>query len=266
MGSGLGNYAINYVNGTLIVTPATLSATGVKFSATAGAPFSGNVATIINTWLFAATTYSATSTWGDGSTSPGVVTGSGNTLTVTGAHTYADPVNEAVSVKISNPKTTTATTSGTATVTSLSQGVVNGLDGGIGFWHNSNGQALITSFNGGSTSTALANWLAATFPNLYGASAAGNNLTSDTNAQVAAFYLSRFNLGGTQVQAQMLATALNIYATTSSLGCFRRSASYGFTVKRHGVASAFPTTSAPTARPLAWRRMRRWSSTSCCWR
>ena len=40
----------------------------------------------------------------------------------------------------------------------------------IGFWQNSNGQAVINSFNGSSTSTALGNWLASNFPNLFGAS------------------------------------------------------------------------------------------------
>ena len=92
------------------------------------------------------------------------------------------------------------------------------MTGGIGFWHNKNGQALIISFNGGPTATALANWLAATFPNLYGASAGGNNLTGNTNAQVAAFYQHLFGLSAPKLDAQVLATALNVYATTSSLG------------------------------------------------
>jgi hypothetical protein len=74
------------------------------------------------------------------------------------------------------------------------------------------------SFNGGSSSTALSAWLAATFPNLYGASAGANNLTGKTNAQVAGFYQSRFALKGPQVEAEVLTAALNVYATTSSLG------------------------------------------------
>jgi len=193
------------------------------------------VATIANTWLFAATTYSATITWGDGSTSAGVVSGSGSTLTVTGSHAYADPVNETVRVQISNPNTTTATATDTATVTSLGQGVVHGLTGDIGFWHNSNGQALINSFNGGATATALANWLAATFPNLYGATAGANNLSGKTNAQVAAFDQSQFNLTGS-AQAQVLAVALNVYATTSSLGG-TAGVAYGFTVSATGVGA-----------------------------
>jgi probable HAF family extracellular repeat protein len=220
---------------TLTVTPAPLSATAINFSATAGAPSSGPVATFANADPFgSATSYTALITWGDGSQSAGVITGSG-TLTVSGSHTYTDPVNETVSVQISHNLgyTTTATTSGTATVTSL--GVQPGQAGGIGFWHN-NGQALITSFNGGSNSTALSAWLAATFPNLYGAGAGANNLTGKTNAQVAAFYLSQFALSGPKVEAQVLAVALNVYATTSSLGG-SAGVAYGFTVSATGLGA-----------------------------
>ncbi|MFL5240712.1 MAG: MBG domain-containing protein [Gemmataceae bacterium] len=233
------NYTFKAVNGKLTVNPAPLAATVVNFSATAGAPFSGSVATFINADPFGgAPSYTATITWGDGSTSAGVISGTGNTLTVTGAHTYADPVNEAVSVQISHKLgfTTTATLSDKAIVTSLGQGVTKGQTGGVGFWNSKNGQALISSFNGGSSSTALANWLAATFVNLYGASADGNNLIGKTNAQVAAFFQTQFNLGGNQVQALTLSTALNVYATTSTLGGNAGTA-YGFAVSATGLGA-----------------------------
>jgi hypothetical protein len=215
-----------------------LAASGVNVSATAGAPFSGPVATFTNPLAGTAGSYTATIDWGDGSTSAGVITANGATLTVSGSHTYADPVNEVVHVTIGNVYgyTTTATATATAAVTSLGQGVPQGQTGGIGFWHNSYGQALITSFNGGSTSTALAQWLAATFPNLYGAGAGANNLTGMTNAQVASFYLSQFSLSGPKAEAQVLATALNVYATTSSLGG-NAGAAYGFTVSATGLGA-----------------------------
>ena len=88
-----------------------MSATGVNFSATAGAPFTGTVATFTNADPFGtAASYTATITWGDGSTSAGTITGTG-TLTVSGSHTYADPAIDAVSVQISHNlgNTTTAT-------------------------------------------------------------------------------------------------------------------------------------------------------------
>jgi hypothetical protein len=248
-----GNYAITFASGTLTVTPAPLSATGVNVSATAGAPLSGAVATFPNADPFgSAASYIALITWGDGNTSAGTISGSGSTLTVSGAHTYADAVNQTVHVTISHKVgyTTTATTTATATVTSLGQGVQAGLAGGTGFWHSGNGQALINSFNGGSTATGLSAWLAASFPNLYGAAAGANNLAGKGNAQVAAFYLTQFALPGPKVEAQVLAAALNVYATTLSLGGTAGQA-YGFTVSAPGWGRG-RSTSAPTGRPSAW--------------
>jgi hypothetical protein len=212
------NYTFSPVNGTLTVTPAPLTAAAVNFSATAGAPFSGTVATFTTPdQIDSAAAFAAVITWGDGSTSTGVVSGSNGSFTVCGTHTYAAAGSYAVCVQISNPDTQAATANDTATVTALGQGVTKGLTGTIGFWQ-STGQPLIQSFNGGPAATALANWLAATFPNLYGAGAGANNLTGKSNAQVAAFYLSQFALGGPKVEAQVLATALSVYASTQSLG------------------------------------------------
>jgi hypothetical protein len=224
---------------TITVTPATLTATGVSVGATAGAPFSGTVATFANADPYgSAASYTALITWGDGNSSAGVISGTGSTLTVSGSHTYADPVNEPVYVTISHNLgyTTTATTTATATVTSLGQNVVKGLTGTIGFWNNQNGQALIQSFNGGASSTALSTWLAATFPNLYGAGTGNNNLTGLKNADVAAYYQTLFGLGGAKAQAQVLAVALNVYATTLSQGGTAGTA-YGFTVSNVGLGA-----------------------------
>jgi hypothetical protein len=128
--------------------------------------------------------------------------------------------------------------SGTLTVTPAGAPVQPGQAAGIGFWHNQNGQALINSFNGGPNATALANWLATTFPDLYGANAGSHNLTGHTNAQVAAFYETLFGQhGGPPLDAQVLATALNVYATTLSLGGTAAQA-YGFTVSADGLGAA----------------------------
>ncbi len=215
VGTGLGNYTIGYTNGTLTVTAAPLSATGVNLSATAGAPFNGVVATFTNADPFgSAASYSAVIAWGDGSTSMGTITGTG-ILTVSGTHTYADPLNETVQVTITHNLgyTTPATTTGTAFLTNLGFGPTQDLD----YWRDRDqGQALIQSFNGGPTATALSTWLATTYPQLFGAQAAANNLTGKTNAEVAAF-LTNENDSSEAVQ-QVLATALNVYATTWSLG------------------------------------------------
>src|SRR5262249_49967241 len=164
--------------------------------------------------------------------SPGSTT---SAFTVTGSHTYAAAGPYAVTVTLSHEGVTT-TIKAIATVTSLGQGVVSGLAGGIGFWQNGNGQALINIFNGGSTATALAPRPAPPLPHPYRASAGANNLTGKTNAQVAAFYLSQFALSGPKVQAQALATALNVHATTTSLGG-NAGVAYGFSVSATGLGA-----------------------------
>ena len=232
------NYIFQPVSGTLTVTAAPLSATAVKFGTIAGAPFSGTVATFTTPdTVDSAAAFTAVITWGDGSTSAGVVTGGNGSFIASGTHTYAAAGSYAVSVQISNPDTQSATVNDAATVTSLNQGVTRGLTGGIGFWHNTNGQALIQSFNGGPSSTAaLGNWLAAAFPNLYGTSAGANSLAGQSNAQVAAYFQALFALGGAKAQAQVLAVALNVYATISSLSG-NAGAAYGFTVSATGLGA-----------------------------
>jgi FG-GAP-like repeat/FG-GAP repeat len=223
---------------SVLLNAIELAAAAVTLSSIAGAPSSNPVATFTNAYpSVSGVSYSATIDWGDGSVSPGTVTGSG-ILTVSGSHTYADPGQDAITVVIAGNSRfpATATVHSTATVVALGQSVQNGLTGNIGFWHSKNGQTLINGFNGGSSSTALSSWLAATFPNLYGAGAGANNLNGQTNTLVAAFYKTQFALPGSNVEAQVLATALNVYATTLSLGGTSGQA-YGFTVSANGLGA-----------------------------
>ncbi len=113
----------------------------------------------------------------------------------------------------------------------------------IGFWQNKNGQKVINSFNGSSTSTALGNWLATTFPNLFGTSNpyTGTSLAGKTNAQVAAIYSGLWTPNGVtkNTYVQAFAVALGIYSTTSSLGgaslvSNKLAAKYGFHVTAAG--------------------------------
>jgi SdrD B-like domain len=113
----------------------------------------------------------------------------------------------------------------------------HGQTAGIGFWNNKNGQALIKSLNGDQTSTQLGNWLAATFPNMYGDDAGSCNLAGKSNTQVAAFFQSRFVLKGVKIDAQVLATALSVYVTNATLDNTRVAERYGFTVTEYGVGA-----------------------------
>jgi uncharacterized repeat protein (TIGR01451 family) len=108
----------------------------------------------------------------------------------------------------------------------------------IGFWHNQNGQALITCVNGGSSSTALGNYLATTYPSLFGAGAGSlGNLAGKTNAQIAAIYLGStyFGVKGMKVNAQVLAVALATYVTSSTLSGGNCAAGFGFNVSADGT-------------------------------
>jgi hypothetical protein len=230
-GAGFTGFDTSAASTGLTVNPVQLSTSAVNFSVAAGAPYSGAVATFINADPSgSAASYTALIDWGDGTTSTGTITGTG-TLTVSGFHTYADPNSYALSVQISHYLGEyAAMVYPTATVTTLGQSVQDGVTGGIGFWNNKNGQALINAFNGGPDSTALSNWLASVFPNHYG------YLDGYSNAQVAALYQAQFALPGSNLEAEVLATALNVYATTLSLGGTTGQA-YGFTVTATGLGA-----------------------------
>ena len=127
-----------------------------------------------------------------------------------------------------------ATVSCSITVTGTTTGcVTHGDTATIGFWHNSNGQTLIASLNGSSTSTTLGNTLASYFPNLYGASST-NNLTGKKNTDVAALFIRFFSVSGAKTDAQVLAGALAMYVTDSDLAGTVASG-YGFNISKTGT-------------------------------
>jgi hypothetical protein len=107
----------------------------------------------------------------------------------------------------------------------------------IGFWNNTKGQALIKALNGGA-GTQLGDWLAVTFSHMFGAWSGGNSLAGKSNADVAAFFQSRFVVHGQRLDAQVLATALAVYVTDGTLDNTGVGTQYGFTVGGNGVATA----------------------------
>jgi hypothetical protein len=116
-------------------------------------------------------------------------------------------------------------------------GVHHGQTAGIGFWNNKNGQALIKALNGGS-GTQLADWLAATLPNTFGKNAGSNDVAGQSNAAIAALFQQDFVLKGVKLDAQLLATALAVYATSATLDPTQVAATYGFTVSASGAGTA----------------------------
>ena len=107
----------------------------------------------------------------------------------------------------------------------------------IGFWNNKNGQALIKALNGG-VGTQLGDWLAETFPHMFGASAGGDDLAGNTNAAIATFFQKQFVVHGQKLDAQVLATALAVYVTDPTLDSTGVGTQYGFTVSGNGVATS----------------------------
>jgi hypothetical protein len=169
-----------------------------------------------------------------GTLPPGLSLSSSGVLS--GTPTTAGTYSFTVTVKDSAKSQLTGTFSCTIVVTATTSGTLaKGDTATIGFWHNKNGQALINSLNGGPTSTALANWLATNFPYLAGASSS-YNMTGKTNADVAALFLTFFNVQGTKVNAQILAGALAVYVTDTDLAG-SAAARYGFNTSSAGTGA-----------------------------
>jgi hypothetical protein len=80
-------------------------------------------------------------------------------------------------------------------------------------------------------------WLAATMPNTFGASAGSNNLKGQSNAVVAALFQKDFLMKGVKLDAQVLATALSVYATNATLDLTAAAVHYGFTVNGTGLGT-----------------------------
>lgn len=115
-------------------------------------------------------------------------------------------------------------------------GIRCGDTGSVCFYASNSGKNLIRALNGGPSSTQLGNWLAATFPNMYGAAAGSKNLAGKTNAEVHTAFMTRANSSAMRLDAQVMALALSVYVTSSELAGTVAS-SYGFRVSQYGVGA-----------------------------
>jgi uncharacterized repeat protein (TIGR01451 family) len=228
----------NTVTSKTSITAVLLLGQPVLINAVAGGPFSGLVASFTDTNSGArAGDFAATIQWAAGVTTSGAVAANSHGgFDVTGSYTFGQAGMRPVSVSIHDNGGSMVTVRSRAIVTDLGQGVGPGQAASIAFWNSSRGQALIQGLGGSPSSTALSGWLAATFPNLYGAAAGNRNLTGQANAQVATFFQSLIISTTLPLDAEVLAAALNVYASTRSLGG-RAALAYGFQVSDLGLGA-----------------------------
>src|SRR5262249_53501742 len=97
----------------------------------------------------------------------------------------------------------------------------------IGFWANHNGRALLNTY----TTSAIGNWLATTYPNLFG------NLSGATGSQVYSYFVQLKGANGltNSTMTDALATALTVWVTTTGLGWNTTAAADGFQQGPGGV-------------------------------
>ncbi len=151
----------------------------------------------------------------------GTITAGQNTPTITytaGTDTN-NPVSICVTIMGANSCESTCCTTVKIGPKPPQTNIGNGDTATIGFWHNKNGQGLI---NGAANSPALSDWLASNFPCLFG------SISNSPNSTVANLFLTDFGVKGQKTQAQVMAGALAVYFTTSSLGGGTGPGKFGF--------------------------------------
>ncbi len=148
-----------------------------------------------------------------------------------GGSPYSLTLNASITHTFGAMSSCTATFSGAPIPAPVVEPLAPGDTAPIGFWHNKTGQALINSLNGGPSSTQLGTWLAGNYNSLFG------NLNGQPNTVVAAQYQACFNAKNQKTCAQVMATALSAYATSSALAGGGLAAAYGFNVSDAGTGA-----------------------------
>jgi hypothetical protein len=128
----------------------TVPTGGVSLTGTPGTPLNATVATISDPNTTATTSaYSATINWGDGTTSPGTVSGGNGSFTVSGSHPYAAVGTYPVAVTITSANLGSSTVTDSATITSTPATVTTGAPSvsrtGVAFSGSANPDGLPTT-------------------------------------------------------------------------------------------------------------------------
>jgi hypothetical protein len=148
-----------------------------------------------------------------------------------GGSPYALTLHTAITHAFGGMSSCNASLSGSSSPVPTVVALAPGDTAPIGFWANKNGQALIYSLNGDPGSTQLGTWLATHYDCLFG------NLNGQPNTVVAAKFQAYFKVKGQKTCAQVMATALSAYATSSALAGGDMAAAYGFNVTDAGAGA-----------------------------
>jgi hypothetical protein len=143
-----------------------------------------------------------------------------------------------VSSNTSDPNPNNNSSTSTLTVNSRgTRGAQLGQGKPLSYYAGLLGQQLISSARHTSGGQTLAQWLATSFPNLFGGSNGAANLSGLTNSQVAMYFETLYH--GTTLPrwgAEIMAVALDVYFTTFSLGGTLGQL-YGFRVDAAGLGA-----------------------------
>jgi N-acetylneuraminic acid mutarotase len=243
-----GMLPVTVMGSASVSDPAVVGAL-VNVNATAGAPFGGLVATFndpggsepnaSDPTPGIASHYTAVISWGDGTpSSTGTINFAGGVFSVSGNHTYAGAGPYTITSAINHEGIFTPVQSPVAVV-NLGVFAQGPQSKPTSFWAGGQGQQLLNQFGLTSAGQTLGQWLATTLPNLYGGAIGAPNLSASSNAQVAAFYLTLFNTPNPPIlDAEVMDTALNVFASTTSLGG-GVAQGYGFVVNATGLGACW---------------------------
>lgn len=110
--------------------------------------------------------------------------------------------------------------------------------GSVEFWASPDGNALLTSLNDGWRSRELGRWMARAFPAMYGPKARNMNLAMKTSRHISRIFVGLSANPATQLDAQVMAMAFNLYVTDARLAGYTASA-WGFEVSNRGAGSRY---------------------------
>lgn len=160
----------------------------------------------------------------------------GQVTTTTQGATTSNSYNRVSNIVIGGGTTSANNNFGEVPI-SGANAILQGDAASIGFYDSSVGVTMIRSLNGSSSARSLGNYLAGTFPRLWGSSAGStNNMSGKTNAEVSTYFTGLADRSDRSA-AQVMALAISTFATSTRYAGGEYSRGYGFEVSSNGTAA-----------------------------